>query len=110
MIRVELWEVSFGHTALAFTLQSDALAAAGALAKGALVGGAANPLHPERTISLTPVECSVRRVFLPATVRKCIAAYGKRLPTVQAGSALPELPEPKRLSLSVWREKSGAGQ
>lgn len=85
-MNAELWEVSFGYTTLVFTRPDHALAAARALAFGAVVGGAADPAHPERKVTLSQVECSVRRVFMPVSVRTCIAAYGKRLPPA------PELP------------------
>lgn len=88
----ELWEISFGHTAILFTRPEHALEAAKALALGAVVDGAADPAHPERTVTLRQVECRVRRVFVPVSVRTCIAAYGKRLqpapelPALNAGS------------------------
>lgn len=79
MRTVQFFEVRFHHHAILFANEADAVTAAGALSKGAYQSAAANPLHPERTLDLAPIESSVRRVFLPATARKCVAAFGRQL-------------------------------
>ncbi|MFZ4576598.1 MAG: hypothetical protein ACOYN0_19625, partial [Phycisphaerales bacterium] len=72
--QVEMYEVMFQSHVLLFTVQEDAVKAASALSRGAYVTSACNPLNPQARVDLRPIEPSLRRVFVPATERACIAA------------------------------------
>ena len=77
--QVEMYEVSFQHHILLFAAQADAAAAASALSRGAYMTAACNPMNPQARIDLVPVEPKLRRVFLAASERVCIGAFGQRM-------------------------------
>ncbi len=76
---IELFEVSFGFNVMLFEDRGDAAAFAGLLCKGAKAEAAANPLNPQARVTLSLVEPSLRRVFVPVSERACICAFGRRL-------------------------------
>ena len=79
---VEMWEVSFEMHTVVFTVQDDAVKAASALSRGAYVSTACDPNNPQARITLTHIAPALRRVFIPATERMCVAAFGECLKSV----------------------------
>ena len=80
---VEMWEVSFEMHTVVFTVQDDAVKAASALSRGAYVTSACDPNNPQARITLKPIAPALRRVFIPATERMCVAAFGECLKSVK---------------------------
>lgn len=77
--QVEMYEVSFQHHILMFAAQDDAAAAASALSRGAYVSAACNPMNPQARVDLAPIEPKLRRVFVAASERACVGAFGSSL-------------------------------
>lgn len=84
---VEMFEVSFAHHVILSANEADATAAAAALSRCAYVSSACNPCNLSARIDLAPIEPKLRRVFLPASEKICVTAFGNRLKAVQTPNA-----------------------